>query len=583
MLLRGCRIAAITPRVRSGLLARSRRGVRLCHGGSSFASGPPAEQEVLWPIAGGATLISGILLGSLWLRNDGAVARTHGWLQRVTKSGTTAENVTVPWLLRVALAFGVSQLPVDSLRLRQLQLGALSTWGAMLGSYDYEQQQLALAALCALLESDAALRAFRQESGWYDAVAQALPPLVHESSIALSAPDLLVDALSLSCACVSHPMFLHTPTDAWLWERILETSVPGATLSADAAIQWACLAAHACEKHEVAQLLLANPNVKLALVHLAEPDAPQMRDMWPLARLAEQPSGSGSGSGSGSDSGRGGDEDERAGLGGRFPSSSSRGSEAGGAGASSGLPRAADWWRSASAEELEVEYARLALHRLAVAAEGIAKAPANTLSDDDKEAANEPFTRAYLDHEPPPLPARPPPEALAEVLRIEEMANSIASVIYCAVGGLVWGGAVGALASARARRPMWKSALITSCGASLFEGLMRLKMAGLERARRAGGGGRGGGGLEAEGTGARGFGDDDGARRVVDVHGPPRYHTLRGFAFTSSADVAVSSLVLLAIIQPARAPMAFGGWTLGRLVMLTQEVEMFFEEGDDLE
>lgn len=434
------------------------------------------------------------------------------------------------------------------------------------------------AALCSLLESDAALGTFRQDANSYDAIAQALPPLVHESSIALSAPDLLIDSLSLCCAAVSHPMFLHTPADAWLWERILEASAAGATMSADAALQWTCLAAHASERPDVAQLLLANPNVKLALVDLAEPGAPQMRDMWPLARLAEPDSGVGELGGSGG-----------------VHASIGRDAAAGAGAASSAHPeaRAADWWRRASIEELEMAYARLALHRLALAAESMQKTPAEALSEEEKEAAHEPFTRAYLDYKPPPLPSRPPPEALAEQLRLEEMANSIASVIYCAVGGLVWGGAVGALASVRARRPVWKSALITSAGASLFEGLMRLKMAGFERARGGGGGGRGGEGGEGGRYGAAGasgadgeggalsFGDD-GARRIVDVHGPPRYQSLRGFALLTSIDVSISTLLLLAIIQPSRAPTAFGGWALGRLVMLTQEVEMLFEEGEDM-
>ena len=134
-------------------LSRTRMNVRAYNqsassGGSGHAAAQAAEAEVLWPIAGGATVIGGILLGSFWLRNDSAIIRTHGWLQHVTKSGMTADSVSMPWLLRVAFAFGVSQLPVDTLRVRQLGQGALHTWGAMLGSYDYEQQQLALGALC---------------------------------------------------------------------------------------------------------------------------------------------------------------------------------------------------------------------------------------------------------------------------------------------------------------------------------------------------------------------------------------------------------------------------------------------------
>ena len=127
-------------------------------------------------------------------------------------------------LLRVAVAFGVSQLPVDTLRLRQLKLGGLNAWGGLLGSYDYEQQQIGLAALNALLESEAALQSFREEVGLYEAMVQALPSIVHESSDALTQPDILLDTLNLSGAVALHPMFLHSPSDSWLWERILEQS-----------------------------------------------------------------------------------------------------------------------------------------------------------------------------------------------------------------------------------------------------------------------------------------------------------------------------------------------------------------------
>jgi hypothetical protein len=51
--------------------------------------------------------------------------------------------------LRVAIAFGLTQLPADSLRQRQVSLGALTAWGGLLGSFenDYEQQAIALADL----------------------------------------------------------------------------------------------------------------------------------------------------------------------------------------------------------------------------------------------------------------------------------------------------------------------------------------------------------------------------------------------------------------------------------------------------
>ena len=85
-------------------------------------------------------------------------------------------------------------------------------------------------------------------------------------------------------------------------------------------------------------------------------------------------------------------------------------------------------------------------------------------------------------------------------------------------------------------------------GASLFEALMRLKLAAFARARQRSG-------EEPPTTGHQ-------------------YGTLRGLAAATSADVAVSSLLLLALIQPHRAPLAFGGWALGRVGMLTSEVEL---------
>lgn len=50
---------------------------------------------------------------------------------------------------------------------------------------DFEQQQIALSALTALLGSERALEVFREQTSHYEALVQALPPLVHESSNAL--------------------------------------------------------------------------------------------------------------------------------------------------------------------------------------------------------------------------------------------------------------------------------------------------------------------------------------------------------------------------------------------------------------
>ena len=170
----------------------------------------------------------------------------------------------------------------------------------------------------------------------------------------------------------------------------------------------------------------------------------------------------------------------------------------------------------------------------------------------------------------------------------EEVAATLASTIYCGLGGLLWGCAAGAMARARAKHPIWRSALLTAAGAMAFEAIMRAKLAGYDQARRRSRAGQGRAGaaqaaLDASsGDGMNDDSDRDGrlslftgdASSFGPLYGPPQYVTLRSFAFTTSLDLAASSLVLLAIIQPSRSPMAFGGWALGRLLMLSTEVEI---------
>lgn len=172
---------------------------------SSAGAGAAAESEVLWPIGVGATLFSGVLLGAFWLRNDNSIQRMHGWVQRLQRSGMTSDNVTVGWLARLGLAFAVTAIPAESLKVRQLRQGGLSTWGAMLEAYDHEQQQIALGALCALLDGDAALAAFWEQSEWFDDLVHSLVPLVNDQSDALTIPEILFDALDVGNAIVSHP------------------------------------------------------------------------------------------------------------------------------------------------------------------------------------------------------------------------------------------------------------------------------------------------------------------------------------------------------------------------------------------
>ena len=55
---------------------------------------------------------------------------------------------------------------------------------------------------------------------------------------------------------------------------------------------------------------------------------------------------------------------------------------------------------------------------------------------------------------------------------------------------------------------------------------------------------------------------------------PPAHGTLRALALTTAADIGGSCLLLYLLVQPARAPLAFGGWALGRAITLSQEVHL---------
>ena len=502
---------------------------RLC---SSTGSTPPPSSvetaEVLWPIGAGAVLVTGVLLGGIALRSDRPIRRLHSWVDAAGRHAS-ADQLTFSWILRVAIAFGLTQLPADSLRQRQVHLGALTAWGGLLGSFenDYEQQAIALAALCALLDSEASVDAFRRETSWYDALVGALPALVHESSQALEMPEILVDTLSLCCTAASHPMFTHTPNDAWLWERLLEQSAASVPYEPDAALFFACLAATLAEKHDVALAMLRNAEVKRALVHLAESDADD--------GVSSESDGAGLKGG-----GRGSSLLRMGGMGGRV---------SGGAGGASWDASGAAVGGAAAAEltnpaELELAYARLALHRLALTAESLAAS--TELSQEERLEIDEPFVRTYREHVAPPLPTRPPARAFAPSAE-EQVALSILSVATCALGGVVWGAVAGALATARARRPVWRSALLTAAGAAFFETLMQTKLSLLARAR------------------ARGVPE---ATSAI----PPPYATLRALVLTTSVDLGMSCAALHALVQPNRVPLAFGGWLIGRGLMLSQEL-----------
>jgi len=54
------------------------------------------------------------------------------------------------------------------------------------------------------------------------------------------------------------------------------------------------------------------------------------------------------------------------------------------------------------------------------------------------------------------------------------------------------------------------------------------------------------------------------ARGRRDEAAPPLYQSVLGFSSMAAFDLLLSSQLLWYVVQPARAPFAFGGWLIGR-------------------
>ena len=503
-------------RVRAALVRPRGGATRSC---SSF-SASTAEETVDWPIIAGGVLGVGLLLSGLALKRQ-------AWLQKVQSrvdivpSGGMIADVSVRQLIGLTMAFALTQLPVEETKLKLLAAGGLQGWGALLGCFELDQQQIALGALTALLDGDAPLRAFHEQTAWYTQLTEVLPPLLHPSPGSLSDPEILLDILWLGSALVTHPAYVQSPEDAWLWSRLLEQSAEGLDLEPNACLSWACVAAAAAEKPGVADAMLESAAVKRQLVRLADDGSPPP----PLEGLAPPPAEAAPAAGSISGA-----------LLGSSPS------------ALQVLERA---------EALETAYARLALHRLSQAAEarGSSRPSAATESAANEQAADElaaaaeevdepePFVAQYLHAQLPPLPPRPPREASA-VSREEKILTSLSTITTCGVGGAVWGLLRGALPSARARWPVRRSALMATAGAMGFEAAMQLKLELKGRLRGA-----------THGT-----------------YPPPLYRGSIGFCTAMALDSTVSCALLYLLIQPGRCVFAFGGWALGRSFHLSQDL-----------
>lgn len=230
-----------------------------------------ASEETSWPLYAGGALAVGVLGAGLLFQRESVLRRVHGCIEPVNMlSPVDADGMSTRSLFGLVLAFSLTQLPVDELKLKLLAVGALQRWGELAASYDIEVQQIALGALTALLDGEVSATAFRENPLHYRQLVAMLPPLLHSSSPLLFNADVHRDVLRLGSMLTAHPSCALSHDDVWLWERLLEFAIPGLELDAAGEVDWAGIAAAASEKGGAAELLLLNPLIQRWLVHLAE-------------------------------------------------------------------------------------------------------------------------------------------------------------------------------------------------------------------------------------------------------------------------------------------------------------------------
>ena len=207
-----------------------------------------------------------------------------------------------------------------------------------------------------------------------------------------------------------------------------------------------------------------------------------------------------------------------------------------------------------AARDLERDYARAALHSLAQHAAAV---DTSGWTDDEREVWYEAFFDEFVHYQPPSLPSRPP----AKLPLLEETYLTYAlSTLSALAGGLLWGVARGSFASSRARRTVLRSTVATAMGALFFEGCMLLRAEAVSRMSSPSSWPQPPPGLAPE---------------------PVLFSTLVRYALHQSLTLGTACALLQLLVQPHRAPFAFGGWVVGRGIYLSQElVEMSIQISD---
>ncbi len=523
-----------------------------------------------WPLAAAvAAAAAAAAAAALALKSDRILNALNEGVEKNAVQSSALSIDSTRALLALVSAYAAARVPVDELKVRLLESGALRSWGRLISSFDTELLTLGLGATTGLLEGVAPLACFRRSEQLYRQLVEYLPPLLHESehSRPLEHPAVLLDSLRIACAITSHPAFLDPDGDRsfdWIWERMLEQSARLVLFDPLAPLYWAAVSAAVAAKPEVARSMLLNPSVRALLPQLAGLDdgsgstpptplpATMSDDELPWQeRLADEwleaPRGDKTG-------GRGTVAIYTTGT--PIPAESGAAHPAVQVlrvdAIAAGDPAA---WEQR--DEATRAYAREALRCLAEAAGTL---DTSDMPPEEYEAWHAPLYDSRT-HEPrappPPLPPASALDAVTEPTPVERGVELLSSMACCTVSGALWG----ALRGTRGGRVL-RTTAYTALGANLFEAAFELKCLLVSRAESA---------WLGE---VRIPPGDAPCDEVLAVAGAPvtNYAGNLGFATACAADAAVSAQLLWRLTRLLSAPYLLGGWLLGRACILASDV-----------
>ena len=195
-------------------------------------------EETSWPLILGGALAASVLFSGVFLRRESTLRSILNSIDIGGGARPDADSVSSASILSLVIAFTLTRLPTDELKVKLLSAGALGRWGHLCASYDIEVQQIALGALTAVLDGSAALHSFGEQPELYHELVRSLPSLLHASSDLASRADVQRDVLRLGAILTAHPSCVESADEYWIWERILEFALPLLEIDAAAELDW---------------------------------------------------------------------------------------------------------------------------------------------------------------------------------------------------------------------------------------------------------------------------------------------------------------------------------------------------------